>query len=137
MSRVQVAAVVAAVAGVVVSIYLTVLHYAGSPAACPVSGPVNCELVLTSPYAIVAATSIPTSVAGILWFALSALLWTRRVGWTQVAWSAIGMVVVLYLVFIEIVKLGAICLWCTVAHVLVLLIFLIAVTVGGRRQSAY
>jgi uncharacterized membrane protein len=100
-----------------------------------VSGPVNCELVLTSPYAIVAATTIPTSAAGILWFAISALLWTRRAGWTQVAWSAIGMAVVLYLVFIEIVKLGAICLWCTVAHVLVLLIFLIAVTVRSDRAA--
>jgi uncharacterized membrane protein len=135
MSRVQVAAIVAAVAGVVVSIYLTLLHYAGSPAACPVSGPVNCQLVLNSPYAIVAATTIPTSAAGILWFAISALLWTRRLGWTQVAWSAIGMAVVLYLVFIEIVKLGAICLWCTVAHVLVLVIFLIAVTVRSDRVA--
>jgi uncharacterized membrane protein len=45
------------------------------------------------------------------------------------------MAVVLYLVFIEIVKLGAICLWCTVAHVLVLLIFLIAVTVRSDRAA--
>jgi len=135
MPRVQLAVIVAAVAGLLVSIYLTVLHYAGSPAACPIGGLVNCELVLTSPYAVVAATTVPTSAAGILWFALTALLWTRRFGWTQVAWSAIGMAVVLYLVFIEIVKLGAICLWCTVAHVLVLLIFLFAVSTRSERAA--
>ncbi len=135
MPRVQLAVIVAAVAGLLVSIYLTALHYAGSPAACPIGGPVNCELVLMSPYAVVAATTVPTSAAGILWFAITALLWTRRFGWMQVAWSAIGMAVVLYLVFIEIVKLGAICLWCTLAHVLVLLIFLVAVSTRSERAA--
>jgi uncharacterized membrane protein len=132
MGRLQLTALVASAVGALVSVYLTVVHYAGVVPGCPVTPAINCEAVLTSPYAVLLGTSLPTSAAGIVWFAYSIFLWTRPFGLAQVAWSALGMVSVLYLVFIEIVKLGAICLWCTGAHALVLLIFLIAVTLRGR-----
>jgi len=134
MPRLQVLAIVASVAGIAVSIYLTVVHYAGFAPACPVSGPINCEVVLSSPYAVIAGR-IPTSVAGIVWFAISALLWTRPFGQFHVGWAAVGLLAVIYLVFIEIVRLGAICLWCTVAHLLVLGILLIAVTKWNRVKQ--
>ncbi|HET9410319.1 MAG TPA: vitamin K epoxide reductase family protein, partial [Candidatus Dormibacteraeota bacterium] len=51
----------------------------------------------------------------------------------QLAWSGLGLVTVIGLVFIEIVRLGAVCLWCTVAHVLVLITFLLVITI---RQPA-
>jgi uncharacterized membrane protein len=137
MPRLQVVALLVSVAGIAVSIYLTIVHYAGFVPACPVSGPINCESVLSSPYGVIAGTSVPTSVAGIAWFAVSAVFWTRPFGRVQLAWSAIGILTVLYLVFIEIVRLGAICLWCTAAHVLVLATFLIAVTMRSREQGAY
>lgn len=117
-------------AGVAVSVYLTAVHVAGFAPACPVAGTINCEVVLSSGYALIAGTSVPTSVAGIAWFAVSAVLWSLRLPRPQLAWSVVGMITVLYLVFIEIVQLGAVCLWCTAAHVLVLTIFLIA---AGRR----
>ncbi|HEX2646061.1 MAG TPA: vitamin K epoxide reductase family protein [Candidatus Dormibacteraeota bacterium] len=132
MGRLQLTALIASAAGVLVSVYLTVLHYAGTVPGCPATSTINCEAVLSSPYAVLFGTSLPTSAAGIVWFAYSTFLWTRRFGIVQVAWSAVGMVAVLYLVFLEIVKLGAICLWCTGAHVLVLVIFLVAVTLRGR-----
>ncbi len=132
-----VAAGVLSVAGVAVSIYLTVLHYAGVVPACPASGPVNCEAVLSSSYAVIAGTAIPTSAAGIAWFVVSAVLWTRRFSWVQLAWSVIGALTVIYLLFIEIVRLGAICLWCTAAHVLTVAILLIALTMRGRGDGAY
>ena len=128
MSRVQLAAVGISVAGIAISIYLTVLHYAGAAPACVTSGPVNCEAVLSSRYAVIAGSSIPTSALGIVWFAVSAAAWTRPRGRVQLAWSAVGLVTVLGLVFIEIVLVGAICLWCTAAHALVVALFLIAVT---------
>ncbi len=137
MPRLQVVALLASVAGIAVSIYLTVLHFAGFVPACSVSGPVNCEAVLSSPYGVIAGTSLPTSAAGILWFAVSAVLWTRQFGWIQLAWSAIGLLTVVYLVFIEIVRLGAICLWCTAAHFLVLVTLLVAVAIRSREQGAY
>ena len=129
MARTQLAAIGISVAGVAISIYLTVLHYAGVVPACPASGPINCEAVLSSSYGVVLGSSIPTSALGFAWFAVSAALWTRPAVRLQLAWAGIGLVAVLYLVFIEIVRLGAICLWCTAAHVLVIALVLIAVTV--------
>jgi uncharacterized membrane protein len=126
--RLQALAFFASVAGIAVSIYLTAVHYAGFPLACPVGGTINCEAVLSSPYALIAGTSIPTSAAGVIWFAVSAALWIRGDRRVQLGWSAIGMLTVLYLVFIEIVRIGAICVWCTAAHILVLGIFLVAVS---------
>lgn len=135
MTRVQIVGLVAAVAGVAVSIYLTVLHYVGAVPGCPITGPINCDAVLTSPYAVIAGTSIPTSAAGIVWFAVSAVLWTRPVNRVQLGWSVLGLVTVLYLVFLEIVRIGAICLWCTGAHVLVVIAFIAALSAITSRRA--
>ena len=115
-------------AGVAVSIYLTAVHYMGSPLACPTGAVLNCEVVLSSSHAFIPGTQLPTAAAGILWFAVSGALWLRPFGLLQFVWSGVGLFTVLYLVFVEIVRLGAICLWCTAAHVLVLVIFLAAIT---------
>ena len=120
-------AVLVSVAGIAVSVYLTVVHYAGFVPACPVSRAINCEAVLSSPYAVIAGTSIPTSAAGIVWFAVNAVLWARPRRILLLAWSLLGLLTVIYLLFIEIVLIGAICLWCTAAHLLVVVLVLIAV----------
>jgi uncharacterized membrane protein len=83
---------------------------------------------------------VPTAAAGILWFAASAafsiallagLPWMRA----QMVWSSVGALSVLYLVFVEIVRLGAICIWCTAAHVLVLAIFTVSLTIATRSEA--
>ena len=130
------AALALSLAGVGISIYLTLLHYAGVTPACPTSGPIDCEAVLSSTYAVIAGTSIPTSVAGIAWFAVSAVLWGWRAGPLHLLWSAIGLATALYLVFVELVVLRVICLWCTAAHVLVLAIALLAATLWTAREPA-
>jgi uncharacterized membrane protein len=135
MPRAQMAALALSVAGVGVSIYLTLLHYASITPACPATGTINCEAVLTSSYAVIAGTSIPTSAAGMVWFAVSAVLWGWRVGPVHLVWSAIGLATALYLVFIELVDIRVICLWCTAAHLLVLAIALIAVTLWSSREQ--
>jgi uncharacterized membrane protein len=127
-------AVLASLAGLAISTYLTVVHYSTVPLACPVSGVINCEQVLTSRYAVIGGSGIPTSAAGIVWFTVSAALALLRQHRALFAWSSIGLVTVLLLVYLEIVQLGAVCLWCTAAHAMVLLIFLIALprTEGDR-----
>jgi len=135
MSRVQLVAVLVSLAGVGVSIYLTILHYAGAVPGCPVTGTINCEAVLSSPYALIAGLPVPTSAAGIAWFGVSAVLWTRQLHWMHPVWAVIGLLTVVYLVFIEIVRVGAICLWCTAAHVLVVAIVLITVTLWPARDT--
>jgi len=134
VQRLRLVAAVAGLAGVAVSIYLTVLHYQGVVPGCPTAGPINCDAVLSSKYAVLAGTSVPTSLLGIVWFAVSAILWTA--GWRRAiyAWSGVGLASVTVLVFTEIVLVGAICLWCTAAHVLVLGQFLIAVTIWERER---
>ena len=141
--RWQLLALAASVAGLGVSIYLTVVHYSSIPLACPATGTINCEEVLSSAYSVLGISSIPTSAAGIVWFALSALLAAGRLAGrdrlatAQFAWSAAGLLTVLVLVYIEIVQLGAICIWCTTAHLLVLLIFLISLPgAKGNRVRA-
>ncbi len=43
----------------------------------------------------------------------------------QFAWALVGMLTALYLVYVEIVRLHAICAWCSGLHVLILLMFLV------------
>jgi uncharacterized membrane protein len=119
-------------AGVVISIYLTIVHYNEAvPLFCSSSGVVNCGLVLSSPYAVVFGTAIPISVPGLAWCLVMAALaivglrtqprWLRP---AQFAWALVGLLTALYLVYVEIVRLHAICAWCSALHVLILLIFL-------------
>lgn len=123
----------AALAGLAVSAYLTSVHAAQAPLVCSVGGPVDCERVLTSAYARILGSAIPTSAAGIAWFGVSGLLAVlqvvrpaaRRPLLAGLAWAVVGLLTALFLVYTEIVQLGAICAWCTVAHVLVLLTVLL------------
>jgi uncharacterized membrane protein len=135
------AAALAGVAGIAISAYLTVVHYSALPLVCTTTGAISCERVLGSPYAVIAGSGLPTAAAGIIWFSVSAALAAvqLRAGrapaimrW-HLLWSAIGLATVVYLVFLEIVQLGAICIWCSSAHALVLVTFLIALT---RMQAA-
>jgi uncharacterized membrane protein len=119
-------ALLASVAGLAISVYLTVVHFSTIPLACPANAVVNCEQVLTSRYAVIAGTALPTSAAGIVWFAISAGLALLRRRRALLAWGSIGLAAALFLVYVEIVQLGAVCIWCTAAHAMVLLIFLVA-----------
>jgi uncharacterized membrane protein len=129
----------AAVAGVGVSIYLTVVHAESGALVCSSSGVVNCERVLSSAYGTILGTPIPTAAAGIVWFAVSAALALMRRRDLLLAWSALGLLTVLYLVYVEIDRVGVICIWCTAAHVLVLVTLVAVLTErysGGGRGPA-
>src|SRR6266550_8513018 len=119
-------AVLASVAGIAISVYLTVVHFSTFPLACPANAVVNCEQVLSSRYAVIGGSALPTSVAGIVWFAISAGLAVLRRRRALLAWASLGLATALFLVYVEIVQLGAVCIWCTAAHAMVLVIFLIA-----------
>jgi uncharacterized membrane protein len=137
--RWQLLALAASLAGLGVSIYLTLVHFSSVPLACPATAQINCEQVLSSAYGVIGGSGVPTSAAGIVWFAVSALLAAgllsgrAQLARPQLAWSALGLLTVLLLVYVEIVQLGAICVWCSAAHVLVLLIFLICLS--GSREG--
>lgn len=130
-----------ALAGIGIAAYLTAEHYAHQEPFCTTVGPINCASVLSSRYSVLPGTAIPITIPGMLWFLISGALavaglaafWRARPEPTrlrlaQLVWSAAGLVFVLYLVWAEIVQVGAICAWCTVVHLLTLATFLIALS---------
>jgi len=115
-------------AGAAISAYLTVIHYrTGAVAACLDTGLVDCEAVLTSPQSSLAG--LPLAVWGLAWFgmaaafSLAALVFAgREPSWlTRVSmlWTIGGTVVALRLIYVELALLGALCLWCTAAHIII------------------
>ncbi|RAQ95591.1 vitamin K epoxide reductase family protein [Thermogemmatispora tikiterensis] len=134
-SGLQLLVLLLALVGIGDAIYLTIVHYQDAPLVCPASGAIDCAHVLSSSYAVVPGTTLPISLPGLGWclilagLALMSLLRPTEPAWlrpAQFLWSLAGMVTVLYLVYVELVRLHAICLWCTVLHVLILIAFLIS-----------
>ena len=139
----QLALLVLALLGVADAIYLTLVHYDTQVVlACSDSGFVNCGRVITSKYSYVPGTSLPISVPGLGWclvmvaLALLGIFLSSERHWLRLAqftWALLGMLTVLYLVYVEIALLDNLCAWCTVLHVLILLMFLITlVRLSGR-----
>ncbi len=124
-SKAQLFLFICSLAGVGIAIYLTSVHYENVPLVCSDNGLVNCARVLSSPYSVVPGTSIPITVPGLAWSLLSAAL--AWIALAQFGWALVGMLTVLYLVYVEIVRLHTICAWCTAMHVLILLMFLVTI----------
>jgi uncharacterized membrane protein len=112
-------------AGFLISAYLTDLHYQHAVPACSAFVQIiNCQNVLTSPYAV--QLGVPVSAWGGLYFLLGAipLLWPVPRPWPLVHALA-GVAVVVALVYTELLVVGNICEWCTAVHVLVVANWLI------------
>jgi uncharacterized membrane protein len=132
--RTRVVLLVLCALGVIDSAYLTSIHYQDVPLVCSASGVVDCSTVLHSSYATVAG--IPVAVFGLVWFVVMGLLALRPIAWETLAWAVLGMASVLWLVYVELFRIDKICLWCSVAHVLVLTIFAIVLAAASARQPA-
>jgi uncharacterized membrane protein len=124
---------VLALGGLLVALYLAAVDvWRGEvPLACPAGGLVNCDVVTSSPPSRVGP--VPVVFLGVLWFAvLLALLAAEaplgRLRWLPLAWAFAGLLTVFYLVYAELFVVGAICLWCTVVHALVIALFLLALS---------
>lgn len=123
----RVIALVAATAGTAVSTYLTIEHYSHSTSfACPESATINCVKVTTSKWSVIAG--VPVAVLGLAYFVvmLGLLVTPTRhptVRTLRTVGATAGVVMVLYLVFIELFEVDAICLWCTAVHVLTFIMF--------------
>lgn len=116
----------ASIVGFAIAIYLSVVHLTTAvPLYCSATGVVNCEQVVTSPASIV--FGIPVAYYGVAWFVVMAALLIRPAGQllsaARLAWAVVGALTVLYLVYTELFVIGAICLWCSTVHALVLVIF--------------
>lgn len=131
--------IVLAVVGFGVATYLTVEHVRGNLPSCSVVG--GCEDVLTSKYATIG--SVPTAVLGIgyylviiilglLYLDVSNIFIMRLVGWLTV----IGFVASLYLVYLQLWVIGAICLYCMTSALVCTLLFVIDLVIWKRYLRA-
>jgi len=140
----QIVLLMLSLVGTGIAIYLTAVHYENAPLICSASGIVDCARVLSSAYSVVPGTTIPITVPGLAWcilsagFAIIGLRLQPVPRWLRVAQFALslsGMLVVLYLVYVEIVRLHTICAWCTGLHVVILMMFLITLVQLQQPQG--
>lgn len=142
---------VLSIAGLGVSIYLTLTHFSSAVTlSCPAGGgAINCEKVTTSPQSYV--FGIPVAVLGLAYFIPMLILclpvaWRSLNRWIHLArlvLSVVGVGMIIYLISAELFTIKAICLWCTSVHVITFLLFVLIVTTtpvvlgwGERTESA-
>jgi uncharacterized membrane protein len=127
--------------GIGVSIYLTIAHYNTKVTlACPDTGLINCEKVTTSSYSM--QFGIPLAVLGLAFFAVTLLLqnpwaWrssSRLLRRARLAVAGGSALMVLWLIWVELFRLDAICLYCTSVHALSIILFIL--TVLGTAATA-
>jgi len=115
---------------VALTAYLTVTHYTDPTAlACPDTGIVNCTAVTTSRWSVL--LGVPVALLGLLWALGMAALnspwaWRSPVRWLaglRLTMAVAGAAMVLYLVYIELFRVDAICLWCTGVHITAIALF--------------
>lgn len=120
------------VVGLAVSAYLTYDHITGGGTlACPEGETVNCAKVTESQWSSV--FGVPVAPLGLVFFLVLVPLVRhgafRRPGSTldrlRLGWLGVGLAMVFYLVWAELFKIQAICLWCTVVHVVTFLLFVV------------
>jgi uncharacterized membrane protein len=119
-----------ALAGLGVSIYLTIAHFTESALiGCSENGLVNCTKVTTSPQSYV--FGIPVAVLGLAFYVFAVAImspwawrWMRReIYLIRLASVVVAIGFVIYLVYAELFLIGSICLYCTSVHVLTFLLF--------------
>ncbi len=129
-----------AVIGLAISIYLTIEHYTSSSLlACPESATINCEKVTTSQWSHIAG--IPVAVLGVAYFLgmlilVSPAAWRRRgLDATRIVDAGVGVAMVFYLIWVELFRVDAICLWCTAVHACTVLLFAAVLWKTSRHEA--
>ena len=121
-------------AGLGVSIYLTITHFDKVLLVCDTNATINCEKVTTSPQSEI--LGIPVAMLGLLFFVPMILLclpaaWRsadRRIHLARLVLSVTGVGMILYLIIAELFIIKAICLWCSGVHLITFILFVIIVT---------
>lgn len=131
--------------GLGLSIYLTYTHYSDTaPAGCPANATFNCVKVTTSPESMIFGI-FPVAVLGLAFYVFMTAInspWAWRldldiVRWARLAGVITGIAFVLYLVYVELLKVDAICEYCTGVHIITFLLFgLIMFSTASRSPAA-
>jgi len=111
-----------------VSLYLIKDHYDAGASVCDAGGSFSCSVVNRSAYSEL--FGVPVAIFGAIWcgvlvFGAWRVLQGDKINYYLTAillWSFLGVLFIVYMVIAEII-LGAICPFCTVIHILTLIIF--------------
>lgn len=132
--------VVLTIIGLLVSIYMTIYKITGNNGMCLGSG--DCSTVNASRFAEV--NGIPVAVFGVVGYAaiLLALLFESRNSFLKengtlliFGMSLVGFIFTLWLIYVELVLLHAICPFCVTSQVAMTLIFILSVIRLFRNQA--
>jgi uncharacterized membrane protein len=143
---------VLALGGLGISVYLTIEHFTGNTTlACSANSTFNCEAVTSSAQSMVFGV-FPVAVLGLAFFVFMVPL-TTPMAWRsarrEIALARLGSVIVgvgfiLYLIYVELLQVRLICLWCTGVHIITFLLFVLVafatavwglVPAGDSRQA--
>jgi uncharacterized membrane protein len=133
-SRLRLATAAVCLVGLGISGYLTYVHYAGIEPICAASG--GCEKVQSSDYAELAG--IPVALLGLLGY-LAILVCTlapgelARAAASSLAIAGLGFSV--YLTYLELFEIEAICQWCVASAVAMVVLTALAVTRVVRADA--
>ncbi len=116
------------VVGIAVAGYLTWVHYAGLETVC-VGGGGGCERVQSSDYAELAG--IPVALLGLIGYlsiGATLLLRSELAQMTGALLALVGFGFSLYLTYLELFVIDAICQWCVASAVLMSLLAIVLTT---------
>lgn len=129
----RMAIALAALIGLFDSLYLSIEHSRGAALICPTGG--GCAIIAASPYSLLFGV-LPIAYLGVVAYtlivALALLSLQRRRVFGLVlpplllGIASVGTLFALYLVYLQIGVIGAICFWCMVSAVTQALIWLAA-----------
>lgn len=128
-----------AVLGLGVSVYLTVVHYTDPTSlACPNTAAIDCAKVTTGPGSVI--FGVPVAAFGPPFFVVMAVanlpaLWRRPGRWVvggRLTLATVGVAFALYLLYVELFRAGALCLWCTGVHLIAFALFVVALAGSAR-----
>lgn len=122
-------------AGLLVSSFLFYEYNLQGPIVCPVG--IGCDVVRASPYSHFLGISIP--ILGVFFYLIMAIFSVIHTQKTlnsvlfrlKLLVSTIGVVFGVYLTFLEIFVIGAICFWCVLSFIIACVILLSVIL--GRR----
>jgi uncharacterized membrane protein len=115
-----------ALLGLGIATYLTIVHYTGAEPVCAVNH--GCETVQKSKYADLAG--VPVALIGLIGYVgilLSLLVRGENGRLIRVAITAIGFLFSMYLTYLELFEIHAICQWCVGSAVIMTALLIVCV----------
>ena len=125
--------------GLGLSIYLTITHFQPHELVCSTSGLIDCAKVTTSAQSEI--LGIPVAIFGLANYVVMTALntpwaWRARARWIHVArfvLAIISMCFVLWLIFAEVIIIGAICEYCTAVHLVTFALLIVLTRVSPAQ----